>query len=398
MSKGSSIGARLKELRRDRDLSQERLAERAGLSVDLIKRLEQDRRHSARLDSLYALADALDVPLSRLVDRRPRLDGGDPGTPRVTALRDVLLHPDLLPGLEPAGPEAEPMRPDRIAALVDQAWGGYWAGQFTALTGDLPELIGEARASAREYGAAAARPHAQVHQLAACLLVQMGQEDLAAVAAERAIRAAAAGDDELLHATLHGTYSWIMHHQGRFTGAVDLATQVADRIEPRMSTASPQHLTVWGGLLLSAVAPAAAADQRDTLDEVISLARAGAARLDHDRHDYQVSYGPTQVAMQATYGYAATHRPEAALRHAAQVRREDLLGISYGAHLVDVAQAHVDGRADDAAVAVLRTARSTAPVWFRHQPLARGLVQDLRQRALRLRPELRDLVDDLGLD
>lgn len=397
MSDSTGIGARLRQLRRDRGLTQEQLAERAGLSTDLIKRLEQGRRESARLASLHALARALDVPLSRLVDRRPRLDGGDPHAPQVMALRDVLLRPDLLPDIDPAEPDSEPMRPARVTALVDQAWDGYWTGQFTALAADLPQLIGETRACAREYGPPAARPHAQSHQLAACLLVQMGQEDLAAVAAERAIHAATEGDDELLHATLHGTYSWILHHQGRLPDAVDLALRIADRVEPRLSTARPEHLCVWGGLLLTAVAPAAASDQRDTLDEVISLARAGAVRLKHDRHDYQVSYGPTQVAMQAVHGYAAMHRPEQALRHAEQVRREDLLDISYGAHLIDLAQAHVDERQDQTAVAVLELARSTGPVWFRHQPAAHGLVEGIRERGRQVTPEVRRLAADLGL-
>jgi transcriptional regulator with XRE-family HTH domain len=398
VSEGSSIiGAQLKELRAKRRLSQEQLAERADLSVDLVKRLEQGRRHSARLGSLWKLADALNVPLSQLVDRRPGLNGGGAAGPRITALRDVLLDPQLLPAVEPAQ-EADPLLPEQVTALVDHAWDGYWTGRFDQLAGDLPHLIVQTRATAREYGPAAARAHAQAHQLAACLLVQMGQEDLAAVAAERAITAAAAGDDELLHATLHGTYSWVMHHQGRFASAIDLAVQIADRTEPRMSRARPEHLTVWGSLLLTAVAPAAASDQRDTLDEVISLARAGAARLDHDRHDYQLNYGPSQVAMQATYGYATMHRPDIALRHAQQVRREDLLDISYGAHLVDVAQAYNDRRDDDEVVAVLRTAQEVAPVWFRHQPVARAVGEDVVARARRLTPELRQLADDLGIE
>jgi hypothetical protein len=83
----------------------------------------------------------------------------------------------------------------------------------------LPSLIGEARLTARSAGPAAHGLLAQSYDQAALLLVHMGKEDLAALAAERAITAAAGCDDELLHAMLRGTYAWVMLHQGRFADA-----------------------------------------------------------------------------------------------------------------------------------------------------------------------------------
>ncbi|MGH3224951.1 MAG: helix-turn-helix domain-containing protein, partial [Streptosporangiaceae bacterium] len=100
---------------------------------------------------------------------------------------------------------------------------------------------------------------AQSYQLAACLLTQLGKDELAAVGAERAVQAAREGNDELQWATLHGTYSWVMLHEARYDEAEALALRVAGQIEPAISKAAPEHLTVWGGLLLSAMAPAAAA-------------------------------------------------------------------------------------------------------------------------------------------
>ena len=46
-------------------------------SVDLIAKLEQGRKQSARVTSLIKLADALDVDLSELVGKRPRLNTDD---------------------------------------------------------------------------------------------------------------------------------------------------------------------------------------------------------------------------------------------------------------------------------------------------------------------------------
>ena len=69
------IGRNLVRLRKQAGLTQEELAELAGVSVDLIKRLEQGNRVSARLDSLYRLTSALDAPLSELLAAPPPGDG-----------------------------------------------------------------------------------------------------------------------------------------------------------------------------------------------------------------------------------------------------------------------------------------------------------------------------------
>jgi len=55
----AGLGARLRELRRACELSREELAEKAGISHNLIVKLEQGNRTSARIDSLARLAAAL---------------------------------------------------------------------------------------------------------------------------------------------------------------------------------------------------------------------------------------------------------------------------------------------------------------------------------------------------
>ena len=64
---GETIGYQLRRLRRLRGLTQEALADRANVSRDLVAKLEQGRRHTARIMSLASLARALDVELSALV-------------------------------------------------------------------------------------------------------------------------------------------------------------------------------------------------------------------------------------------------------------------------------------------------------------------------------------------
>src|SRR6059058_838169 len=61
------LGQRLRALRKQRALSQERLGERSGLSGKFIGEVERGEK-SISLDSLYHVATALEVPLRDLTD------------------------------------------------------------------------------------------------------------------------------------------------------------------------------------------------------------------------------------------------------------------------------------------------------------------------------------------
>jgi hypothetical protein len=103
--------------------------------------------------------------------------------------------------------------------------------------------------------------------------------------------------------------------------------------------------------------------------------------------------------MQATYAYAVRREPGKALEAATKLRPGDLPGtISRGRHLLDVAQAHVDARHGTEATTALANAHALAPVWFRHQGVARILVSELLEQQRRLTGPLRELatVTDAG--
>jgi transcriptional regulator with XRE-family HTH domain/tetratricopeptide (TPR) repeat protein len=59
--------AKLVQLRNNHGWTQEMLAGYAGLSCDMVKKLEQGARHSARMSTLSALAQALNVPVGALL-------------------------------------------------------------------------------------------------------------------------------------------------------------------------------------------------------------------------------------------------------------------------------------------------------------------------------------------
>jgi|HubBroStandDraft_1064217.scaffolds.fasta_scaffold04994_3 DNA-binding XRE family transcriptional regulator len=383
-----TLGARLRLKRRESSLTQEQLAALSRVSQVMIAKIEQGRRQP-RMPVLFQLASALDVPVSELIDNHPRLAGHSEGA-SILKIRDALLSPSLLPGSHLDGGDDEPTPVPRLRATVTEAARLYWAGEFAKLAAVLPALISEARLTAQSEGPHASGLLAQTYDLAAALMVHMGKEDLAAIGAERAITAANASGDELLHAVLHGSYAWVMLHQGRLRESEHLAITVADSIEPSFSD-PPSHIAAWGNLLMTALAPAAAAG-RD-FDDFISLANAAAERIASPTKTYlgQSPFGRASVAMQACHAYAVTREPAKALTAARKISPCDVAGISYGRHLLDVAQAHADARHSRAATAVLTQARALSPVWFRHQGIARSLVNDLYQQEKRLSPALRDL-------
>jgi len=107
MNQTRTIGARLREARRERSLTQEQLAGLAGISRDLIAKLEQGRRTSARVQTLEQLAAALDIDIADLLgdrgtgpDRRAVLAGsiagmlaGWPGHAEPARITRAWQHP-----------------------------------------------------------------------------------------------------------------------------------------------------------------------------------------------------------------------------------------------------------------------------------------------------------------
>jgi transcriptional regulator with XRE-family HTH domain len=64
------LGQRLRALRKQRGLSQERLGRKSGLSGKFIGEVERGEK-SISIDSLYHVTVALEVPLRHLTDVRP---------------------------------------------------------------------------------------------------------------------------------------------------------------------------------------------------------------------------------------------------------------------------------------------------------------------------------------
>jgi hypothetical protein len=275
-----------------------------------------------------------------------------------------------------------------LVRLLNSTWDRFQAGQFGRVAAILPSLIGECRGSVLAGETAAASPLAQAYQIAARLMVYMGQYDLAAIATERALTAAGRGDDELLWANLHATFCWMLLNAGRFAEAESHAVRIAGQIEPTISKASADHVAVWGGLLLKALAAAAAGSRDREARESTSpsLTRGQAASTPTALSTAGCSSGRRRWPCRRptpTPCSAARPTPYAPLTAFSATS-------SSRCPTVATSWTWLDTRSQDV-VATLQRAQQVSPEWFRHQAIARATVAEMVTQHRRLTPEVRAL-------
>lgn len=403
MTRDTTIGDRIRKLREFRDVTQEALAERAGCSVDTIRKLEQGQRQSTSISTLRALARALDVELERLLGQ-PTVTSSAPADGGLLALRDAIQDIDTLPGVLSDEPADEPPAADAWMDSVTAAEALYWEGGYSELSGMLPLLLRDGRMVVRDAANAVAERVwgrlALAYQLAASLAAQAGHTSWAYQAVEQQLHAAERASDPLMSGMAVSTLSWVLLRQGRWEQAQSVAERKADSLEPSMRRATPEHLAVYGNLLISAATPAARRDRHDEAAELLNLAETAATRSGPVRA-YGSAFSVTDVRTQGVNVALAgeQNRPGDALVLAARV---DLGAINRPVHLashrVDVAHAQYATGDGAGALATLLEVEQLQPEWIRYQTLAAATVREMLEAERRKNSPLRGLASRLGVD
>ncbi|MGW5251280.1 helix-turn-helix domain-containing protein, partial [Streptomyces sp. NPDC004129] len=334
----TTIGDRIRSLREFRDLTQEQLAERAGVHVDTIRKLEQGVRQSARINTLRALARALDAQLERLVGQ-PTVtqqltdDGG------LLALRDAIQDIGAIPGVLADSDLEGPPDEQAWTDSVRDATALYWRGDYSRLSGTLPLLLRDGRAVARETPTERVWGQlALAYQLAACLATQAGHPDWAYTAVEKQLAAAARASDPLMEGMGVSTLSWVLLRQGRWEQAQDIAERKADALEPSFRKSTPNQLAVYGNLLVAAATPAARRDRHDDAVQMLVAAEAAAIRSGPVRA-YGTAFSLVDVRTQkVNIALAGSDgRPDEALRFSGDVNLDEISRpVHSAAYRVDV--------------------------------------------------------------
>ncbi|PXX65451.1 transcriptional regulator with XRE-family HTH domain [Nocardia tenerifensis] len=373
----SSIGVRIR-LFRGKTLTQRQLADQAGVSVDLVRKLEQGGRQTASIASLQKLARALDVDIADLIGKRAGVPSADPDS-GIVAIRRALTPVDDLLG--ETNEEAAVSLDDGRRA-VDYAWGAYWAGRYELLTSILPTGLTQLRATvhaARNGSVAEAKELlARMYWVTGCTLVHLGQTDPAFLAIRQALAAAEDGNDPLLLGTIRGSVAWQLLVQGRYDESRRVALRAAASLEPAGEVA-PEHLSAYGSLVLLSATAAGRAQQVPEALSLVEAAEEIALRLGGDRRDYETYFGPSQVVMQTVDVNVSSERYPEALAAAKSMPADNGLPQSSRArHLTDTAVALTRTGQHRRALDTLLTAeRVGGPDWLKYQSLPKRIVSEL---------------------
>jgi transcriptional regulator with XRE-family HTH domain len=375
-----TIGERIRELRRP-SYTQQDLAAAADVSVDVIRKLEQGRRHTASLATLARIARVLGVDLVQLLGPSHPAGTASENENRVAAIRDVLTGVDELLG------EVDDVDvPDltELARGVSYSWGHFYSGRFVPLAALLPRLLADAQAVTRSAAVAdsarAADLVAQVHQIAAGTLVRFDAADLGHVAAREALRWAALAPDPLRAASARYIFGHVLIRQGRFVDAERVSVATAEQVQPT-GAASTEQLSVYGGLLLRGATAAARQGRTRAATDLLAEATTVAQRTGMDRVDCDVIFGPSNVVMQSTDCLVVADDYVGAADVARRMPRDSALPLmSRSRHLADVAHAQLRLGRTQAAESALFTMERGAPEWTAHHRLPRLLVEELMTR------------------
>ncbi|QKV95240.1 helix-turn-helix domain-containing protein [Streptomyces sp. NA02950] len=385
MRDDTHIGSRLRDIRKRRGLTQRELATASGVSLSLIRKLEQAELSDTRMETARRLAEALRVHTSTLLDRddeEPRGDAAEPWLPLQHAVQVAADRTGEAPTV--AG----------VSELLPEVRRAYFANHLGELTDLLAPLLGDADVLGDSTQARDVRSH--LLQIAGSVLTQVRQYEAAETALRRALDDA---PDRLRAAGIITTWSWLLVRQGKLAASRELATRWADDVEPRMSRATPEELAAWGWLLMQASAANLRDNRRGEAADTMRLARSVSVVLGRELprgSSRLTTWGPTTVRYKAAERHIVLDEPDKVLR-AARGRGGQVVSTEYHRHRLDVAKAHTMLRQYGEAVEVLSGVHAEAPEWLASQRYARDILGDVVQRRRTLTPEMRTLADAVGL-
>ncbi|MGK4582018.1 helix-turn-helix domain-containing protein [Kitasatospora sp. HPMI-4] len=397
------LGDRLSRLRRLADLTQEGLAEKSGVSVDVVRKLEQRRKHSARLPTLHALAKGLGVEVTSLLGDPPAVPStGEAEPPELVAVRRAIMPPLFAP--PPVADGADTLSLALLRAEIADAWTLYHSADFGRVMELLPGVIADARLAAA-VGRGRDRREGQhalgkALQLGGHLAIRLGKTDLGLSSLERAIAAADSSEDPLLPAMICNSVAWAYQRQNRLDDAQSLAVHAADGLERDHAT-SAEGLRVWGGLVMSAATSTArSGDYEGASDMMLTAEEATGrlARMPAPADGRMVSvFNRSSVRIERVRLAVQHARPDEALVLARGIRMSADTPPSWRTWLLlDVARAYTDMGDAAGAVTTLERLQRVAPGWMRHHTLAVAIVSDLWAGPARP-PGLRRLARLLGV-
>jgi hypothetical protein len=285
-----------------------------------------------------------------------------------------------------AGTAGEPLdqAPDigALATAVDNARRQYQACHYAELIRHLPALLARLHSACLALtGDAQSRAFAlsaDAHHVAAGLLLKLGDQGLAYLAADRSMRAAQTSGDPVTVAASARIITHTLMSGGHLETAVTTASSHAARLDRDIPAHTPESLSVYGSLLLRGAIAAAQHDNRRAAYELLGEADDAGERLGFEGNLRWTAFGPAnakihRVNIAVTLGDAGTAVDVARAIDPGTVtvteRKASLL--------VDTARAFLQWGKHEKAYLALRAADETAHEEVSGRPSVHRVIREL---------------------
>ncbi|RGC67957.1 Helix-turn-helix protein [Micromonospora sp. MW-13] len=397
------IGRRVAYWRGRRGMSQQQFADAIGKSKSWVDKVERGVRALDKLSSLQAIADGLRVDLRLLLGKDAEREAGSDGLPdraSIDALRGVLAR---WGPVQLGRGQSTPTLSD-LGKAVDHAGLACQHARYADLVRSLPKLLLDAQQvrAANPGAPEAAQRLAEAYRIASAVMRKAGINDLAWMAADRALTASQDADDPFLTGACAAQFGYTLLAQGQARHAVEIGIAVAHQIAPPSPLdAPPDQLSVYGTLLIVAALGAAALGHADSVAELVGQAGEAAEIVGDGQDHYRTAFGPVTVelARMATAVELGTGAvdPAAHQRLIEGTAFRRLPPERRAAYLLDAANGFMQTGDLTTAGQALVSADRVAPAEVRNRPLGHELLATLLRRSPAASLDVLRLADEIGV-
>lgn len=392
------FGARLRQYRLDRGLSQQALGRLVHVSGDLIGKIEKGDRTASR--DLAKDCDACLGADGGLTDLWSGIDTDTRGTGAVERAAVMSHLPALRRVLDAHDqPDDGPVPGvDLVRRGVEQIVGMRLHSQYLGLAADLPTVLpGYLRAFHASTGRQRdelARLLVQALRAADAIADKFSLHDLSA----RIIGILTAIARESGHEPTIAAAAYVRAETFFASGDWETGRRMLERAADSVSAAHTSATTAaYGALHMRAAVLAARDGQQELAYQHIAEAARAATQTPEGIYT-GTAFGPASVRIHRASLAIDAGDPAGALRIAAGwVPPLDIPAERRSHFFVDLADAHVQCDRPDDALAALQVARRVAPQHVRYHPQVKAVLRTLSQRPARPTMALRDLARWTGV-
>ncbi|ARF53148.1 helix-turn-helix domain-containing protein [Streptomyces gilvosporeus] len=375
------LGERIELLRRRRGMSRQVLASLVGYSSEWLRQVERNERPVDRLSVLLRIAGVLQVnDIADFLGLHVE-DGRAPDSGQVVSapVREALHHSWV--GADGDAAERDGLA-DRVRHRLDEtvvAWRDS-PRRYSRVLRELPALIEPVGQLARADSPAGQVLFADVHRLAAVMLLQVGDHPLALMAIDRSMFAARLSRNTDTRAGCAVTLGSVLLRGGFPEKAREICLAAAAGVEHTIAQ-DRLGLALWGSLHLTAAEAAAAASDHNLAMRLLDSARQAAEELPDKPSEAVDGFGRAEVDVRLIEIEVRLGRIRQALRQAARTEVTGRLSAGRLAqYRVTLTQAHVRNGDPVAAAFTLLQAEEACPEEIRFNPDARAALTEILRR------------------